>query len=42
MNKFTAKDGSQQNALNIVQRNIEILEKRGDMLEGEELQAATG
>ena len=42
MNRFTAKDGSQQSALNIVQKNVEILERRGEQMEGEELQAATG
>ena len=42
MNKFTAKDGSQQSALNIVQKNMEVIERRGEALEGEELQAATG
>lgn len=42
MSKFNAKDGTPQTSLNIVQKNVEILEKRGDLMEGEELQAATG
>ncbi|KAK0512878.1 hypothetical protein JMJ35_004895 [Cladonia borealis] len=35
MNKFTAKDGTAQSALSIVQRNFEILDRRDPRAEGQ-------